>query len=79
MKTSREFEMEEQLLAYRSGYPSGIPLHQKASRHALDRRTVAQDQPDLRSLADSLRLVCLPLPWHAAHFDDHRSGAKALL
>jgi ATP-dependent Lon protease len=45
----------------------------------LDHRAVAQDQPELRSLADAVRLLCLPLPRDGTHFDDHRRVGKALL
>jgi ATP-dependent Lon protease len=45
----------------------------------LDRRAVAQNEPNLRSFADCVRLLCLPLPRDATHFADHRRVAKALL
>jgi ATP-dependent Lon protease len=44
----------------------------------LDRRAVADDEPNLRSLADCVRLLCLPTPRDAAHFTEHRRVAKAL-
>src|SRR4051812_2340324 len=43
----------------------------------LDRRAAAQDDPNLRSLADCVRLLCLPTP-RDAYFDEHRRVAKAL-
>jgi ATP-dependent Lon protease len=46
---------------------------------ALDHRAVTQSEPNLRSFADCVRLLCLPVPRHAAHFEDHRRVAKALL
>jgi ATP-dependent Lon protease len=45
----------------------------------LDHRAVKQDQPDLRSLADCVRLLSLPVPRDSAYLDDHRRVAKALL
>jgi ATP-dependent Lon protease len=45
----------------------------------LDRRAVAQDEPNLRSFADCVRLLCLPLPRDATYFEPHRRVAKALL
>jgi hypothetical protein len=44
----------------------------------LDRRAAAEDTPDLRSLADSVRLLCLPMPRDGTHFAEHRRVAKAL-
>lgn len=44
----------------------------------LDLRAAAQDEPNLRSLADCVRLLCLPTPRDATYFDDHRRVAKAL-
>lgn len=45
----------------------------------LDGRAAAEDTPDLRSLADCVRLLCLPIPHDGTHFTDHRRVAKALL
>jgi ATP-dependent Lon protease len=45
----------------------------------LDRRAAGEDTPDLRSLADCVRLLSLPAPRDAAHFADHRRVAKSLL
>lgn len=44
----------------------------------LDRRAVAEDEPNLRSLADCVRLLCLPTPRDATYFKEHRRVAKAL-
>ena len=45
----------------------------------LDHRAVASDKPELRALADSVRLLTLPAPADASHLEDHRRVAKALL
>ncbi|MBB4427605.1 hypothetical protein GGD66_006188 [Bradyrhizobium sp. CIR48] len=45
----------------------------------LDRRAAAQNEPELRSLADSVRLVSLPTPRDDEHFQQHRRVAKALV
>jgi hypothetical protein len=45
----------------------------------LDHRAVKQDQPDLRSIADCVRLLSLPVPRDGADLDDHRRVAKTLL
>jgi ATP-dependent Lon protease len=45
----------------------------------LDHRAVAQDEPNLRSFADCVRLLCLPTPRDLTYFNDHRRVAKALL
>ena len=45
----------------------------------LDRRAVTQNEPNLRSLADCVRLLCLPLPRDAIYFDEHRRVGKALV
>ncbi len=44
----------------------------------LDQRAVTRDRPDLRSLADCVRLLSLPLPDAPAYDHDHRRVAKAL-
>lgn len=45
----------------------------------LDRRAVAGDRSELRSLADCVRLVSLPAPHAPRHFNDHLRVAKSLL
>jgi hypothetical protein len=45
----------------------------------LDHRAVQQDQPELRSLADCVRLLSLPVPRDSFDLDDHRRVAKTLL
>jgi ATP-dependent Lon protease len=45
----------------------------------LDRRAVTQNEPTLRSLADCVRLLRLPLPHDATHFEDYRRVGKALV
>src|SRR3984893_18590048 len=45
----------------------------------LDRRAVSQNEPNLRSLADCVRLLCLPVPRDAIYFDEHRRVGKALV
>jgi ATP-dependent Lon protease len=52
----------------------GIPLATE-----LDGLAVAKDQPDLRTLADCVRLLALPLPSPETGIRDHRRVAKALL
>jgi hypothetical protein len=42
----------------------------------LDHRAVIQNEPNLRSLADCVRLLCLPLPRDTTHFEEYRSGQK---
>jgi len=44
----------------------------------LDRRAVGDDRPDLRSLADCVRMLSLPTPVELHHFDEYRRVAKAL-
>jgi ATP-dependent Lon protease len=44
----------------------------------LDQLAVTRDRPDLRSLADCVRLLSLPLPDASAYDHDHRRVAKAL-
>jgi hypothetical protein len=43
----------------------------------LDLRAVTQNEPNLRSLADCVRLLCLPLPRDATHFEEYRRVGKA--
>lgn len=45
----------------------------------LDRLAVGDDRPDLRSLADCVRMLSLPVPTQVDHFEDHRRVAKSLL
>jgi hypothetical protein len=45
----------------------------------LDRRAVTQNEPILRSLADCVRLLCLPIPREVTYFEEHRRVGKALL
>ena len=45
----------------------------------LDRRAVTDDEPKLRGLADSVRLLSLPAPRGVAFFESHQRVAKALL
>src|ERR1700747_2697367 len=45
----------------------------------LDHRAVTQNAPNLRSLADCVRLLCLPTPRDVTHFEDHRRVGKALV
>ena len=46
---------------------------------ALDRLAVTRDKSDLRGLADSVRLLSLPLPGPYSHGAHHRRVAKSLL
>ncbi len=45
----------------------------------LDRRAVTQNEPNLRSLADCVRLLCLPVPRDATYSEEHRRVGKALV
>jgi ATP-dependent Lon protease len=45
----------------------------------LDRRAVTEDQPQLRGLADCVRLLCLPVPRDATYFEEHGRVGKALV
>jgi ATP-dependent Lon protease len=45
----------------------------------LDHRAVAGNESNLRSVADSVRLLCLPAPRGTAFFEDHQRVAKSLL
>ena len=45
----------------------------------LDHRAVTQNEPVLRSLADSVRLLCLPVPSDVGLFEEYRRVGKALL
>lgn len=46
---------------------------------ALDFKAAAADKPELRSLADSVRLICLPTTRVTTFISDHRRVGKALL
>ena len=52
--------------------------HGLALAAELDQLAVTRDRPDLRSLADCVRLLSLPLPGAPAQDQDHRRVAKAL-
>lgn len=45
----------------------------------LDHRAVTRNEPNLRSLADCVRLLCLPTPRDRTYFEDHRRVGKALV
>jgi ATP-dependent Lon protease len=45
----------------------------------LDHRAVTQNEPNLRSLADCVRLLCLPTPRDRTYFEGHRRVGKALI
>jgi ATP-dependent Lon protease len=45
----------------------------------LDRRAVTENEPNLRSFADCVRLSCLPLPRDASYYEEHRRVGKALV
>ncbi|MEH2506381.1 ATP-dependent Lon protease [Bradyrhizobium sp. AZCC 1578] len=45
----------------------------------LDRRAATENDPNLRSVADCVRLLSLPMPRGASFFEEHRRVAKALL
>jgi ATP-dependent Lon protease len=45
----------------------------------LDHRAVTRNEPNLRSLADCVRLLCLPTPRDRTYFEDHRRVGKALI
>ena len=67
-------------LALNAAWPSALDVDTGLALAAeLDRRAVTEDDPKLRSLADSVRLLCLPAPGDGAFFNDHRRVAKALL
>ena len=68
------------------GLPMMVAWANDASSHfgialaaELDTMAVARDQPDLRTLADCVRLLALPLPCPKTGIKDHRRVAKALL
>jgi ATP-dependent Lon protease len=45
----------------------------------LDHRAVTQNEPNLRSMADCVRMLCLPMPYDTTYFECHRRVGKALL
>jgi ATP-dependent Lon protease len=45
----------------------------------LDHQAVVQDKPDLRNLADCIRLITLPVPRAPEYHQDHQRVAKTLL
>jgi ATP-dependent Lon protease len=45
----------------------------------LDRRAVTHNEPNLRRLADCIRLRCLPMPLDAKNFEEYRRVGKALV
>jgi ATP-dependent Lon protease len=45
----------------------------------LDHRAVIQNEQNLRSVADSVRLLCLPLPRDVVYFEEYRRVGKALV
>lgn len=45
----------------------------------LDRRAVTDNDPDLRSFADCVRMLCLPFPCEVNHFSDYRRVGKSLV
>lgn len=82
--------VEERLLAEIDQLCSGLPesIAWAASHDSdtglelaaeLDRRAVTQDEPILRSLADCVRMVCLPLPSKATYFDAYRRVGRVLV
>jgi len=45
----------------------------------LDRLAVIQNEPNLRSIADCIRLACLPTPTDSMYFGEYRRVGKALV
>jgi hypothetical protein len=43
----------------------------------LDRRAAVNDEPDLRRIADGVKLLFSPVPSDATHFDDHGGSASS--
>lgn len=60
--------------ALASGVDAGLALAAE-----LDHRAVVQNEPTLRSLADCVRLLCLPTPSDRTYFEDYRRVGKALI
>ena len=60
--------------AVAAGVDAGLALAAE-----LDHRAVVQNEPNLRSLADCVRLLCLPTPGDRTYFEDHRRVGKALI
>src|SRR5258707_12008527 len=62
--------------AWAAAFDAGAGLALAAE---LDRRAVTEDDPKLRGLADSVRLISLPAPSDGAYLRDHQRVAQALL
>lgn len=82
--------VRERLIAEIAELAPGLPLTLAwAEEHSpdigillateLDHLAVTKDQPDLRGLADCVRLLSLPLPTPSANDNDHRRVAKAMI
>ena len=85
----REHLVRHRLVADIDALCPGLGLNAAFARHAdpgtalalateLDHRAASEDRPELRSLADCVRLICLPLPRTEDTFDDHNRVAKTL-
>jgi ATP-dependent Lon protease len=72
-------EIVPDMLATTAWSASNDPHLGLALAAGLDRLATVEDNADLRSLADSVRLLSLPVPGAAAFDADHRRVAKALL
>jgi ATP-dependent Lon protease len=75
-------EIEElcPLLPHNAGWAAALGLDAGLVLAAeLDHRAVTQNEPNLRSLADCVRLLCLPTPRDRTYFEDHRRVGKALV
>ncbi|MGX1016781.1 ATP-dependent Lon protease [Bradyrhizobium japonicum] len=67
-------------LSHNAAWATGRSLEAALALAAeLDKCAAAQNEPALRSLADSVRLVSLPTPRDDEHFQQHRRVAKALV
>lgn len=67
-------------LPYNLAWAAGRSLEAALALAAeLDRLAAAQNEPELRSLADSIRLVTLPTPRNDEYLEPHRRVAKALV
>jgi ATP-dependent Lon protease len=62
--------------AWAPAFDTGMGLALAAE---LDHRAVTQDEPNLRSFADCVRLLCLPMPSDVSLFEEYRRVGKALL
>lgn len=58
---------------------SGTPDAGLSLAAELDRRAVVQNEPNLRSFADCVRLVSLPTPRDTAYLEEYRRVGKALV